>query len=95
MEKQAYKLKLPKKLRIYSILHLLMLKQNIIRIRQVDKNARELKAYNNKKYKLKGIYNNVVKIKIKLFTKALLFGFIKKFSKRKKYLKASFSISEF
>ena len=53
----------------------------------------ELETNNNKnkKYKIKAIYNSVVstkKIRIRLSTRTLLFSFLKKLSRRRKYLRA-------
>ena len=45
--KQVYKLKLPKKLKIYNIFHILLLKQNTTKNKQVDKKITELKFQAN------------------------------------------------
>lgn len=64
----------------------------------MDKNVTKLKIGKSKKYKIKIIWNNMVykkKVKIRLFTKSLLFNFMKRLSRRKKYLEANFSNSAF
>ena len=55
--KQVYKLKLLKKQRIYNVFYILMLKHNISKKKQVDKNIIRLnfKVNNSKKYKVEAI----------------------------------------
>ena len=55
--KQTYKLKLPKKWRIYNIFHISLLEQYITENGQVHdiQLVFEFKAYNNKKYKVDSI----------------------------------------
>lgn len=62
IRKQTYKLKLSKKWKIYSIFHVLLLKQDTIKKKRADKNAAQLEfeAGNNKKYKVEGIQNSTV-----------------------------------
>ena len=48
--KQAYKPELPKKWRIYNMLHILLLEHNSTKKEQVDKNVTKLDTSNNKKY---------------------------------------------
>lgn len=61
MEKQEYKLKLPKKWNIYNIFHILILKQSTSRKGRVDKTIQlEFEAGNNKEYKLEEIQNSAV-----------------------------------
>lgn len=57
VSKQAYKLKFPKKWRIYNVFYELLLKQDTIRKKQVDENTTQLEfeLNKNKKYKFKGI----------------------------------------
>ena len=65
MGKQAYKLKLPRKWRVYDIFHVLLLEQNPIKKGRVDENATELDASNKGggEYKIKAIWNNAVNMK--------------------------------
>ena len=59
--KQAYKLKLSKKWKTNNIFYILLLKQNITKKKQVDKNNSKLNtSSNNVKYKRKAIWNNTV-----------------------------------
>ena len=74
---------------------MLLLKQDMTRKRQVVKNdATELNASNNKskKYEVEAIWDSAIYArKVNgLSIKALLSGFLKKLSKRKKYLRALF-----
>ena len=50
VDKQAYKLKLPKKLTIYNVFHILLLEQDITKKGQVNNMKVEFKADNDKKY---------------------------------------------
>lgn len=63
-DKQIYKIKLPRKQRIYDVYQLLLLKQDIIKKRQVNNNNTmtqlELDKKNSKDYKVEAIYNNMV-----------------------------------
>ena len=63
MEKQAYKLKLPKKWRIHDVFHVLLLEQDTTKNWQVDKNVTKFEAGNDKKYKVEGIQDSAVYIK--------------------------------
>ena len=66
VEKQAYKLKLPRKWRIHDIFHVSLLEQDTTRKRQVDENATKLDAGDNNsgKYKMKSICNSAVYAKV-------------------------------
>lgn len=66
VSKQAYKLKLSKKWKIYDVFHILLLEQDKTRKTQIDKNATQLefKPNDNEKYKVKGIRDNAVYVKI-------------------------------
>ena len=56
MEKQAYKLKLPKMWKIYDVFYMLLLEQNTTRKEQMDKNMAEFEAGSaDKEYKIEGI----------------------------------------
>ena len=72
--KQAYKLELPKKWRIYDVFYLSLLKQNTTRKEQVDENATtelEFEADDDEEYKVKRIRDSAVYAK-ELDTKHLL-----------------------
>ena len=60
--KQAYKLELAKKWRIYNIFYMSLLEQDITRKEQVDGiiTKLEFNAGNIEEYKLEAIWNNVV-----------------------------------
>ena len=59
--KQAYKLKLPRKWRIYNFFHVSLLEQDTIRKEQVDEDVTELNAGNDSgKYKVEAICNSVL-----------------------------------
>ena len=60
--KQAYKLELPKKWRIYDVFHVLLLEQDTIRKGRMDENATELDAGNNNsgEYKVEAIQDSAV-----------------------------------
>ena len=60
--KQAYKLKLLKRKKIYDVFYMSLLKQNTIRKKQVDEkvNKLEFEAGNSKEYKVEAIWNSVV-----------------------------------
>ena len=62
VEKQAYKLELPKKWRIYDVFHVLLLEQDITKRGQVDKTTSqiELDEANSEEYKIKAIYDSAV-----------------------------------
>ena len=61
MEKQAYKLELLKKWRIYDIFYASLLKQDTIRKGRVDKTTQlEFEAGNNKEYEMEGIRDSAV-----------------------------------
>ena len=61
MGKQAYKLKLPNKLRIYNLFYILLLEQDITKNKELV-NLSKLDAGNDdsKEYKLKAIWDSVV-----------------------------------
>lgn len=67
IKKQAYKLKLPKKQKIYNVFHISLLEQDITKKGQVDKIMPSLKIDegNSKKYKINVICNS------KVYTKKL------------------------
>ena len=62
IEKQAYKLKLLKKWRIYDVFHMLLLEQNTTKKRQVYENVTELNTgnENSREYKIEAICNSTV-----------------------------------
>ena len=64
MSSQAYKLELPKQLRIYKIFYISLLEQEITKKRQVDKKTMEQLEFkagsNNKEYKIESICNSAV-----------------------------------
>ena len=63
VEKQAYKLELLKRKKIYNIFHVLLLENNSIRKKQVDKAMFKLEFENHsndKKHEFQVIYNNAV-----------------------------------
>ena len=64
--KQAYKLKLLKKCKVYNIFYILLLKQNITKKRQVNDMQLQFEAGNDKKYKFDGIQNSVVYAKVSI-----------------------------
>ena len=55
MSKQAYKLKLPKKWKIYNVFYMSLLKQNTIKKERGDEKIIEFEAANSKEYKVKAI----------------------------------------
>ena len=58
--KQAYKLKLLKKLKIHNVFHVSVLEQNTPKKRQVNDMQLEFEASNQKEYKFDGIWNSAV-----------------------------------
>lgn len=63
MSKQAYKFELPTKCQIYDVLHVLLLEQDIIRKRQVNKSLGrepELNTGKDREYKIKAIKDSAV-----------------------------------
>ena len=62
IEKQAYKLKLPKKKRVYKIFHMSLIEQNNTKKGQMSKKVPELDTGNedSKKYKVEAIWNSTV-----------------------------------
>ena len=62
VEKQAYKLKLPKKYRFYNVFHVSLLEQNTIKKGQVDNNITKLDTGDNdsKMYKVGAIWDNAI-----------------------------------
>ncbi len=66
MDKQAYKIELPKKLKIHNVFHVLLLEQDITRKEQVDETTSRLKFENDgdgKEYEVKVIRNNAIYVK--------------------------------
>lgn len=57
VDKQTYKFKSPKKLKFYNIFYILLLKQDITRKKQVNRQVPELNINNNnsKEYKIEKI----------------------------------------
>ena len=60
VEKQAYKLKLPKRWRIYNVFHVLLLEQETTKKEWVDKRVAELETGKSKKYKVEAIWDSAV-----------------------------------
>ena len=62
VDKQAYKLKLPKRLRIHNIFHMSLLKQDTTKKKRIDKKVTELdfKTNNNKEYKIEAIWYSAI-----------------------------------
>ena len=62
INKQAYKLELPKKWRVHNVLYMSLLEQNTNRERQVSEKVPELNDGNkdSKKYKMEAIWNSVI-----------------------------------
>ena len=60
IDKQVYKLKLPKKWRIHNVFHVLLLEQDTIKKGQVNDMQLKFKTGNNKEYKVNGIWDSVV-----------------------------------
>ena len=60
VDKQAYKLILPKKWRVYNVFYVLLLKQNITKKRRVNDMQLEVEAGDNKKYEVDGIWDSAV-----------------------------------
>ena len=58
--KQAYKLKLPKKWKIYDVFYVLLLEQDTTKKGQVNDMQLKFEAGNNKKYKFDGIWNSAI-----------------------------------
>ena len=80
VDKQAYKLKLPKKYKIYNIFYVLLLEQNIIKEGQINNTQLEFKASDNKEYKFESISDRAIDAKelAEIATKALLSGHMEK-----------------
>lgn len=62
VKKQAYKLELPRKWRIYNVFHMSLLEQDITKKKQVENNLIQLefKAGTNEEYKIEGIRDSAV-----------------------------------
>ena len=62
VKKQAYKLELPKKWKIYGVFHVSLLEQEITKKERVDNKVPELDASNehSKEYKVETIWDNGV-----------------------------------
>lgn len=60
VEKQAYKLELPTKQRIHDVFHVLVLKQDTKRKKQINKFIPKFEVGNNKEYEIKVIQDRVV-----------------------------------
>ena len=62
ISKQAYKLELPKKWRIYNVFHISLLEQDITKKGQMNDTQLnfELEANNNEEYKVKSIWDSAV-----------------------------------
>ena len=61
VEKQAYKLKLPKKYKIHDVFHVTLLEQDTIRKEQLNEITQlKFKASDDEKYELEGIRNSAV-----------------------------------
>ena len=60
VNKQAYKLKLPKKKRIHNVFHVSLLEQDTLKMGQVSDMQLEFEASNDKKYEDNGIQNSAV-----------------------------------
>ena len=60
--KQAYKLKLPKRWKMHSVFHVLLLEQNTTRKERVDKKIKKLEfeAGNSEEYKVEAIWDSTV-----------------------------------
>ena len=58
--KQAYKLELPKKWKIYNVCHISLLEQNTTKKKQVNDRQLEFEDGNEKKYEINGIWDSVV-----------------------------------
>ena len=58
--KQAYKLELPKKWRIYDVFHVLLLEQNTTKKRQMNDMQLEFETGNDKEYEVDGIWDSTV-----------------------------------
>ena len=63
---QPYKLKIPKKWRIYDVFHVLLLESDTTRKRRVDKNTTQLEfePNNNEKYNVERIQDSAVYAKV-------------------------------
>ena len=83
ISKQAYKLELQRKWRIYNVFHMLLQKQYITRKERIDKNVTEFEAGNSKEYKVGVIGDNAVYVnKAKDYLTSLYYLLV-----QKRYLK--------
>ena len=62
VEKQAYKLKLPKRWRMHNVFHVSLLEQNITKKERVDKRVKELELEvgNSEEYEVEAIWDSAV-----------------------------------
>ena len=65
INKQAYKLELPKKQRVYNMFYVSLLEQNTIKNERVDENVTKLEfdAGDKEKYKVKAIRDSAIYVK--------------------------------